>query len=77
MSLQSGSWQSPTSSRGVPSLSKPKLRSIRNYLFSPEAEASFDPRPHLGAEAPRCVPVQNRDSFQVGDPPEGFSPVTS
>ncbi len=45
--------------------------------LSPEAEASFDPRPHLGAEAPRCAPVQNRDSVQVGDPPGGFSPVTS
>lgn len=52
MSLQSGSQQSPTSSRGVPSLPKPRPRSIRNCLFSPEAEASFDPRPHLGAEAP-------------------------
>ncbi len=77
MSLQSGSRQSPTSSRGVPSLPKPKPRSIRNCPFSPEAEAPFDPRPHLGAEAPRYVPVQNRDSVQVGDPPEGFSPVTS
>ena len=77
MSLQSGPWQSPTSSRGVPSLPRPKPRSIRNNLFSPEAEAPLDPRPHLGAEAPQCVPVRNRDPVQVGGPPEGFSPVTS
>jgi hypothetical protein len=41
------------------------------------AEALFDPRPHFGAEAPRCVPVRNRGPVQIGDPPEGFSPVTS
>ena len=43
MSLQSGSWQSPTSSRGVPSLLRPRPRSIRNCSLSPEAEAPFDP----------------------------------
>ena len=43
MSLQSGSWQSPTSSRGVPSLLRPKPRSIRNCSLSPGAETPIDP----------------------------------
>jgi hypothetical protein len=70
---------SAVSHRGpvAPSLRRPKPRLIRNHLFSREAEAPFDPRPHVGAEAPRCVPVQNRDSVQAGGPPEGISPVTS
>jgi Sugar (and other) transporter len=41
MSLQSGSRQSPTSSRGVSSLPKPRLRSIRDRISGPKLLDAF------------------------------------
>jgi len=53
----------------VPSRREPKLAEApfdpKRISGFPEAEASVGPRPHHGAEAPRCVPVRNRDSVQV------------
>ena len=41
MSLRSGSRQSPTSSRGVPSLPRPKPRSIRDRIWEPKLLDAF------------------------------------
>jgi hypothetical protein len=72
MLLQSGSRQSPTSSRWFHRSRSRNSDMSGTHLVSPEAEASFDSRPHLGAEAPRCVPVRNRNSVQVRNSTRGL-----